>query len=69
MMNNPFLNRYDTPHGTVPFHLIRPEHYEPAIEAAGEADVDLLGGEAPAIEAASEEATAAEAGAEGKDGE
>ena len=46
-----------------------PEHYEPAIEAAGEADVDLLGGEAPAIEAASEEATAAEAGAEGKDGE
>ena len=32
MMNNPFLNRYDTPHGTVPFHLIRPEHYEPAVK-------------------------------------
>ena len=46
-----------------------PELYEPAIAAAGEADVDLLGGEVPAIEAASEEATAAEAGAEGKDGE
>ena len=46
-----------------------PELYEPAAEAVGEADVDLLGGDAPAIEAASGEAAAAEAGAEGKDGE
>lgn len=30
---NPFLQPYDTPHGTTPFGLIRPEHYEPAIEA------------------------------------
>lgn len=28
---NPFLETYDTPHQTVPFHLIRAEHYEPAI--------------------------------------
>ena len=28
---NPFLNLYNTPHGTAPFHLIRIEHYEPAI--------------------------------------
>ena len=29
--NNPFLQPYATPHETVPFHLIRLEHYEPAI--------------------------------------
>lgn len=29
--NNPFLTDFDTPHGTVPFHLIRTEHFEPAI--------------------------------------
>lgn len=28
---NPFLTVYHTPHETVPFHLIRLEHYEPAI--------------------------------------
>ena len=28
---NPFLAEYDTPHGTPPFHLIRLEHYDPAI--------------------------------------
>lgn len=28
---NPFLNPYNTPHHTVPFHLIEVEHYEPAI--------------------------------------
>lgn len=30
-MENPFLLPYNTPHQTVPFHLIRPEHYEPAL--------------------------------------
>lgn len=30
-MTNPFLERYNTPHQTVPFHLIKLEHYEPAI--------------------------------------
>ena len=30
--SNPFLGRYDTPHGTVPFDKIRTEHYEPAIK-------------------------------------
>lgn len=30
-VNNPFLQPYATPHETVPFHLIRLEHYEPAI--------------------------------------
>ena len=28
---NPFLTAYHTPHQTVPFHLIKVEHYEPAI--------------------------------------
>ena len=28
---NPFLEKYDTPHGTPPFHLIKNEHYEPAV--------------------------------------
>lgn len=33
MMNaqNPFLKKYNTPHGTVPFDKIETEHYEPAI--------------------------------------
>lgn len=33
MMNaqNPFLEKYTTPHGTVPFDKIETEHYEPAI--------------------------------------
>ena len=29
--SNPFLQEYDTPHGTAPFHLIKAEHYEPAM--------------------------------------
>ncbi len=28
--NNPFFNDYSTPHNTVPFHLIKLEHYEEA---------------------------------------
>lgn len=28
---NPFFEEYATPHGTVPFHLIKTEHYAPAI--------------------------------------
>ena len=28
---NPFFAPFDTPHGTVPFDRIRPEHYEPAV--------------------------------------
>lgn len=28
---NPFFGQYHTPHGTVPFDLIKTEHYEPAI--------------------------------------
>lgn len=31
MTNNPLLNVYDTPHGAAPFHLIKTEHFEPAI--------------------------------------
>ena len=30
MANNPFFNDYSTPHNTVPFHLIKLEHYEEA---------------------------------------
>ena len=28
---NPFFEKYNTPHGTVPFDKIKTEHYEPAI--------------------------------------
>ena len=30
IVNNPFFNDYSTPHNTVPFHLIKLEHYEEA---------------------------------------
>ena len=30
--NNPFFNDYSTPHNTVPFHLIKLEHYEEAFK-------------------------------------
>ena len=36
MNNNPLLNVYDTPHGTAPFHLIKTDHFEPAILQAME---------------------------------
>ena len=36
MNNNPLLNVFDTPHGTAPFHLIKTEHFEPAILQAME---------------------------------
>lgn len=29
---NPFFGKYDTPHGTIPFHRIETEHYEPAFK-------------------------------------
>lgn len=32
--DNPLLQKWDTPHQTPPFHLIKNSHYEPAIEAA-----------------------------------
>lgn len=35
-IQNPFFAETDTPHQTVPFHLIRTEHYEPAINQAME---------------------------------
>ena len=31
MNMNPFFSNYNTPHGTVPFNLIKLEHFEPAI--------------------------------------
>ena len=31
LAGNPFLQPFDTPHGTVPFDRIRTEHYEPAL--------------------------------------
>ena len=33
---NPFLTEFHTPHATTPFHLIRTEHFEPAIQQAME---------------------------------
>ena len=35
-IQNPFFAETGTPHQTVPFHLIRTEHYEPAINQAME---------------------------------
>ena len=31
---NPFLEKFDTPHGVMPFDKIKNEHYMPALEAA-----------------------------------
>lgn len=52
---NPFLNSYNTPHGTAPFHLIKIEHYEPAImegmkEQNEEIDAIINNPEAPTFQ-------------------
>ena len=52
---NPFLTAYHTPHETVPFHLIRLEHYEPAIlkgmeEHAKEVEAIVSNPEEPTFE-------------------
>ena len=54
MMNaqNPFFERYNTPHETVPFDKIKTEHYEPAIregirQQAAEIDAIVNNPEAP----------------------
>ena len=42
---NPFFVEYDTPHGTAPFHLIKFEHYEPAVREGirrHEAEIDAI---------------------------
>ena len=33
---NPFLKEHHTPHGTFPFHQLKTEHFEPAIQEAME---------------------------------
>ena len=43
--SNPFLQEYNTPHGTAPFHLIKAEHYEPAMlagMAAEEKEIEAI---------------------------
>ena len=35
--NNPFLMENHTPHGTIPFHLLKTEHFEPAFQQGMEA--------------------------------
>ena len=35
--NNPFLMEHHTPHGTIPFHLLKTEHFEPAFQQGMEA--------------------------------
>ena len=37
---NPFLEKYDTPYETVPFHLIQAIHYEPAMEEGMKQEVE-----------------------------
>ena len=42
---NPFFERYDTPHGTPPFHLIKNEHFEPALREGirrHQAEIDAI---------------------------
>jgi peptidyl-dipeptidase Dcp len=33
-MNNPLLDRWNTPFETPPFHLVNPDHYKPAAVVA-----------------------------------
>lgn len=40
--NNPFFNDYSTPHNTVPFHLIKLEHYEEAFMEGMKREKDEL---------------------------
>ena len=43
--SNPFLQEYATPYGTAPFHLIKAEHYEPAMRegiAAEEKEIETI---------------------------
>ena len=52
---NPLLATYQTPHGTAPFHLIRTEHFEPAIQQGmemhnQEIDAIIQQSEAPTFE-------------------
>ncbi|MBO0933657.1 M3 family metallopeptidase [Fibrella aquatilis] len=45
MTNNPLLQPFQTPHETAPFHLIKNEHYLPAIQAgidAGRQEIDAI---------------------------
>ena len=42
---NPFFERYDTPHGTPPFHIIKNEHFEPALREGirrHQAEIDAI---------------------------
>ena len=52
--SNPFFEIYSTPHGTVPFNLIKTEHYAPAIHehppANGEIDAIINNPDAPTFE-------------------
>ena len=44
-MNNPLLEKFDTPFNTIPFEKIKLEHYKPAIEKAieaGKADINAI---------------------------
>jgi len=52
---NPFFKKYDTPHGTVPFDLIKLEYFEPAVREGirqQQAEIDALTAnkEAPTFE-------------------
>jgi len=45
VMTNPLLGRRDTPYGTPPFHLIKAEHFRPAIDQAikiASAEIDAI---------------------------
>ena len=42
---NPFFEKYSTPHGTIPFDKIKTEHYEPAIRegiSRHDAEIDAI---------------------------
>ena len=44
--DNPLLQRWNTPYGLPPFGALRPEHFEPAFDAAlaeHRAEIDAIG--------------------------
>ena len=52
---NPFLMEYDSPHQTIPFNLIKIEHYTPALDIAleqayAEMDAVIINPEEPTFE-------------------
>ena len=51
--DNPLLQRWNTPYGLPPFGAVRPEHFEPAFDAAiaeHRAEIDAIGADPAAAD-------------------